>query len=146
MTDARNERTKMSNTRHSIAQTKSLTSCGVVKSVTGKDTLDTARGKLSGIKTASLVTIKPYRVAIRAVSILSREGLGMRESEVFLNADFKTARQIADVAGQLLPNVRSHLFILSKKGVLDHTQDAIPRWHWTDKGTQIMQEINECAI
>lgn len=113
--------------------------------MTANATLDTGRGKPSGIKTACLPKIKPYRIAIRAVAILSREGLGMRESEVFLNADYKTARQIADIAGQLLPNVRSHLFILSKKGVLGHTQDAIPRWHWTDKGTQIMQEINECA-
>jgi len=145
MTSARNERTMMKNTPAYKTPTINSTSCGVVKSAMAKDISDTARGRLSGIKTASLATIKPYRIAIRAVSILSREGLGMRESEVFLNADYKTARQIADVAGQLLPNVNVRLWCLLKKGVITKTTDQKPRWHWTDKGTQIMQEINECA-
>lgn len=135
----------MRNTPAYTAPTKDLTSCGAGKSVTGKDTLATGRGKLSGIKTECLPKIKPYRIAIHAVAILSREGLGMRESEVFLNADYKTARQIADMAGQLLPNVNVRLWCLLKKGVVEKTSELKPRWHWTDKGTQIMQEINECA-
>lgn len=135
----------MRNTPAFITPTNDSTSCGAGKSVTANATLDTGRGKLSGIKTECLPKIKPYRIAIRAVAILSREGLGMRESEVFLNADYKTARQIADIAGQLLPNARMRLNKLTQKGVLTHTKDHIPRWHWTDKGTQIMQEINECA-
>lgn len=136
----------MRNTPAYTTPTNDSTSCGGGKSVTAKDTLATGRGKLSGIKTACLPKIKPYRIAIRAVAILSREGLGMRESEVFLNADYKTARQIAEIAGQLLPNVNVRLWCLLKKGVVEKTNELKPRWHWTDKGTQIMQEINECAI
>lgn len=135
----------MRNTPAFTTPTSDSTSCGAGKSVTANATLDTGRGKPSGIKTACLPKIKPYRIAIRAVAILSREGLGMRESEVFLNADYKTAKQVAESASQLWANARVRLHHLSKKGLVAKTQDAIPRWHWTDKGTQIMQEINECA-
>lgn len=88
------------------------------------------------------MTTKPYRIAIRAVAILSREGLGMREAEVFMLADYKTTAQISDAAGQLLPNVKVRLWCLSKKGVIAKTDELKPRWHWTDRGTQIMTEIN----
>lgn len=128
------------------AQRQDLTACAGARSVTASDTLATVPVKLSGIKTACLpMTTKPYRIAIRAVSILCREGIGIREAEIFLNADYKTAVQIAGTAGQLLPNVRNRLYVLSKKGIIAKTKDRLPRWHWTDRGTQIMQEINGCA-
>jgi hypothetical protein len=129
----------------SSAAVRASTKCDAAKSATASDTSEMDVRRPSGIKTACLPMTRAYKVAMHALAILSREGLSIRESEVFMNADFRTTSQIAVLAGQLTPNVKVRLWCLAKKGVLAKTADLRPRWHWTDKGTRIMQEINECA-
>jgi len=88
----------------------------------------------------ALPPTKNYQIAKRAVAILSAAGMGIRESEVFMNAGYRKARQIADDSGQLLNNARVRLWALQKKGFVVKIGE---HYNWSDEGLKIMQKINE---
>ncbi len=90
--------------------------------------------------TQALPPTKNFRIAQRAVAILSAAGMGIRESEVFMAAGYRKAPQIAAECGQLLPNTRARLWALVGKGLVVKIGH---HYNWSDEGLKIMQRINE---